>query len=45
MEFRFSPQEEAFRREVRHWLKGNLPENWQEKRFARPTYIVKAMAM
>ncbi len=35
MDFRFSPQEEAFRQEVRHWLKENLPHNWQGDRFTR----------
>ncbi len=35
MEFRFSPQEDAFRQDVRAWLKENLPENWQEDRFTR----------
>jgi alkylation response protein AidB-like acyl-CoA dehydrogenase len=29
MDFRFSPEEEAFRLEIRTWLKGNLPENWE----------------
>jgi alkylation response protein AidB-like acyl-CoA dehydrogenase len=35
MDFRLSPEEEAFRQEVRDWLKGNLPSNWQEDRFTR----------
>src|SRR3972149_5670650 len=37
MDFRFSPQEEAFRQEFRHWLTEDLPQNWQGGRFqARP---------
>jgi alkylation response protein AidB-like acyl-CoA dehydrogenase len=35
MEFRFSTKEEAFRQEIRDWLKGNLPEDWTGDRFTR----------
>ncbi|MBI2912304.1 MAG: acyl-CoA dehydrogenase family protein, partial [Chloroflexi bacterium] len=35
MDFRFSPQEEAFRHEVRGWLKENLPSEWQGDRLTR----------
>ena len=35
MDFRLSPDEEAFRQEVRDWLKVNLPSSWQEDRFTR----------
>ncbi len=35
MDFRLSSEEEAFRQEVRDWLKENLPDNWQEDRFTR----------
>jgi alkylation response protein AidB-like acyl-CoA dehydrogenase len=35
MDFRFSPPEEAFRQEIRDWLKGNLPDNWTGDRFSR----------
>lgn len=28
MDFRYSPEEDAFRAEVRQWLKANLPEGW-----------------
>ncbi len=35
MDFRLSPEEEAFRQGVRDWLKENLPSNWQEDRFTR----------
>jgi alkylation response protein AidB-like acyl-CoA dehydrogenase len=35
MDFRFTPKEEAFRQEIRQWLKENLPENWHEERFTR----------
>jgi len=35
MDFRFSPAEEAFRQEVRDWLKVNLPEDWTGDRFTR----------
>ena len=35
MDFRLSPEEEAFRQEVRDWLKENLPEDWQQDRFTR----------
>jgi alkylation response protein AidB-like acyl-CoA dehydrogenase len=30
MDFRFSEEEEAFRREVRHWLKEVVPPRWHE---------------
>src|SRR5690349_5652071 len=35
MDFRFSPAEEAFRTEIRDWLKDNLPQNWTGDRFSR----------
>ncbi|MEX1195704.1 MAG: acyl-CoA dehydrogenase [Dehalococcoidia bacterium] len=35
MDFRFTPQEEAFRQEIREWLKTNLPENWDGNRLSR----------
>ena len=35
MDFRFSETEEAFRTEVRDWLKDNLPKNWSGDRFTR----------
>jgi len=33
MDFRLSPEEEAFRQEVRDWLKENLPKDWSGDRF------------
>ncbi len=35
MDFRFTPQEQAFRQEIRDWLKTNLPDNLPEDRLAR----------
>ena len=35
MDFRLTPEEEAFRQEVRDWLRENLPKDWQEDRFTR----------
>ena len=35
MDFRFSPQEEALRQEVRDWLKENLPSEWTGDRLTR----------
>lgn len=32
MEFRFSPKEEAFRQEIRDWLKENMPSDWDAER-------------
>ena len=29
MDFRFTPEEEAFRQELRGWLKENVPPNWE----------------
>jgi alkylation response protein AidB-like acyl-CoA dehydrogenase len=29
MDFRFSPEEEAFRQELRAWLQENVPANWE----------------
>ena len=31
MDLRFSPEEEAFRKEVRTWLDQNLPEEWRHR--------------
>jgi len=35
MDFRLTSEEEAFRQEVRDWLRDNLPKDWQEDRFTR----------
>ena len=35
MDFRISPTEEAFRHEIRAWLKDNLQENWTGDSFTR----------
>ncbi|MDO8612868.1 MAG: acyl-CoA dehydrogenase family protein [Dehalococcoidia bacterium] len=35
MDFRLTPEEEAFRREVRDWLQENLPKDWSGDRFTR----------
>jgi len=35
MDFRFTPQEEAFRQQIRGWLSTNLPENWDGERLSR----------
>ncbi len=35
MDFRFTTQEEAFRQEIRDWLKTNLPDNLPEDRLGR----------
>lgn len=34
MDFSFTPQEEAFRQELRSWLEANLPEGWLDGTFA-----------
>lgn len=33
MDFDYTPQEEAFRKELRSWLEGNLPENYDPETF------------
>jgi alkylation response protein AidB-like acyl-CoA dehydrogenase len=35
MDFRFTAAEEAFRQEIRDWLRENLPDNWTGDRFTR----------
>ena len=32
MDFRFSEKEEAFRQEIRNWLKENMPQDWDAER-------------
>ena len=29
MDFRFTPEEEAFRQELRGWLRENVPPDWE----------------
>lgn len=36
MDFSFTPQEEAFRNELRTWLEENLPEGWIEGTYKMP---------
>ena len=36
MDFRPSPAEDAFRRQVRDWLVANLPEGWGEPGYSKP---------
>jgi alkylation response protein AidB-like acyl-CoA dehydrogenase len=36
MDFRATPAEEAFRRQVRDWLAANLPEGWGTPRYRKP---------
>ena len=36
MDFSFSKQEEAFRRELRAWLEANLPEGWLDGSYQMP---------
>ena len=33
MDFNFTPEEEAFRQELRSWLQDNLPEGYDPKHF------------
>ena len=37
MDFSYSPEDEAFRKEVRGWLEENLPESWRAARSTIPT--------
>jgi len=37
MDFRFTPEEQAFRQEIRDWLKTNLPDDMPEDRLSRDT--------
>ena len=34
MDFDFTPEQEAFRKEVRHWLETNLPDDLRGRAFA-----------
>jgi len=33
MDFNYSPEDEAFRKEVREWLEENLPQEWRRDRY------------
>lgn len=37
MDFSYSPEDEAFRKEVRDWLEENLPESWRATEDTLPT--------
>ena len=37
MDFDFTPEQEAFRKEVRHWLETNLPDDLRGRAFAGMT--------
>ncbi len=36
MDFRFSPEDEAFRQEIKEFLSRELPEDWEERHAGRP---------
>jgi alkylation response protein AidB-like acyl-CoA dehydrogenase len=44
MDFRLSPQEEAFRREIRAWLAANLPAGWGTPAFTPPHTMEEKIA-
>ena len=48
MEFKFTPEEEAFRKEVRAFIQGVLPPDWDEgenEGFGTPAGIAKTKAI
>ncbi|MBX6378788.1 MAG: acyl-CoA dehydrogenase [Clostridia bacterium] len=45
MDFSYSPEDEAFRQELRAWVEAHLPEGWHEREVKEPYDLDEAIAL